>query len=248
MTLTMIAHPAVRGPMGAHLPHRGTRVIERPGWYQLITPGARGANEVLFATPDADVAAVAAEYDQRFRWSVWPWADALAAPLLAHGFELHEARAMYADTTTPVPAPADVRIEEITTPERLPRYVATLAAGWDETPAERDELAACLPRVLADPARVHRFYLAWCDGEPAGTGGLTYRPALDAIYLSGGNVLPAYRGRGVYRALIAARLADARGARLAVTHARAHTSAPILERLGFATAVAYRVFLSPPRV
>jgi len=179
---------------------------------------------------------------------VWPWIDALEAPLLAHGFEPHEARAMYADTSLPVNAPADVTIEEITTPDRLPLYIDTLATGWEETPADRDELAACLPRVLADAARVHRFYVAWCDGAPAGTGGLAYRPEVDAIYLTGGNVLPAYRGRGVYRALIAARLADARGVRFATTQARAVTSAPILERLGFATAVAYRAFLSPRRV
>jgi len=238
-------HPAVLAPMGAHLPHRGTRVIERPGWYQVITPGARGANEVLFSTPDADVAAVAAEYTERFKWCVWPWADGLAAPLRARGFEIHEARAMFAAASLAVVAPQDVIVEEVTTPDQLAVYVDTLAAGWNQTPAERDELAACLPRVLADPARVHRFYLAHCDGVPVGTAGLAYRPALDAIYLTGGNVLPEYRGRGVYRALVAARVADARGARLAATHARVQTSAPILERLGFVTAVAYRVFLSP---
>jgi len=241
----MIDHPVVLAPMGAHLPHRGTRVIERQGWYQVLTPSARGANEVLFSTPDADVAAVAADYDVRFRWCVWPWNAALEVPLRAHRFELHEARAMAADTTLAIAAPSDVVVEEIATPERLPAYVDTLVAGWEQTPAERAELAACLPRVLADPARVHRFYLAHCDGVPVGTGGLAYRPALGAIYLTGGNVLPAYRGRGVYRALIAARLADARGARLAATHARVQTSAPILERLGFVTALAYRVFVSP---
>ena len=239
-----IDHPAVLAAMGAHLPHRGTRVIERPGWYQVITPGARGANEVLFSTPDADVAAVAAEYTERFRWCVWPWADALAAPLAAHGFERHDARAMVAETTLAIAAPGDVTVEEVATPDQLAVYVATLAAGWEYRSADRDELAACLARVLADPARAHRFYLAHVDGVPAGTAGLTYRPALDAIYLTGGNVLPPYRGGGVYRALLAARLADARGARLVTTHARAQTSAPILERLGFAIAVAYRVFLS----
>jgi acetyltransferase (GNAT) family protein len=243
----MNEHPAVLAPKGAHLPHRGTRVIERPGWYQVITPGARGANEVLFSTADADVAAIAAEYTERFKWCVWPWADGLAAPLRARGFEIHEAQAMFADASLAVAAPADVTVEEVTTPDQLAVYVDTLAAGWDETPAERDELAACLPRVLAEPARVHRFYIAWCAGEPVGTGGLCYRPALGAVYLTGGNVLAAHRGRGAYRALIAARIADARGA-LVTTHARVQTSAPILERLGFATAVAYRVFLSPRRV
>ena len=50
-------------------------------------------------------------------------------------------------------------------------------------------------------------------------------------------MLPAMRGRGVYRALIAARLRQALAAGIAVatTQARAGTSAPILARLGFVT-------------
>jgi GNAT superfamily N-acetyltransferase len=55
--------------------------------------------------------------------------------------------------------------------------------------------------------------------------------------LLGGVVLPRFRGRGLYRALVRARLSDARthGIALATSHAREATSAPILERLGFAT-------------
>jgi hypothetical protein len=50
-------------------------------------------------------------------------------------------------------------------------------------------------------------------------------------------VLESTRGQRLYRGLVAARLASlrARGMRLAVTQAREGTSAPILERLGFAT-------------
>ena len=60
-----------------------------------------------------------------------------------------------------------------------------------------------------------------------------------SAYLVGGVVLPAFRGRGVYRALIAARLRHARAAGVAVvtTQARAATSAPILARLGFVALV-----------
>jgi hypothetical protein len=50
-------------------------------------------------------------------------------------------------------------------------------------------------------------------------------------------VLPAARGRGAYRALVAARLAflRARHVEYAVTQAREATSAPMLEHLGFET-------------
>lgn len=58
-----------------------------------------------------------------------------------------------------------------------------------------------------------------------------------SIYMMGGVVLPAFRGRGLYRALVDARLALARqrGIELATSLAKSDTSAPILERMGFET-------------
>jgi GNAT superfamily N-acetyltransferase len=54
------------------------------------------------------------------------------------------------------------------------------------------------------------------------------------VGLYGGGTDPAWRGRGVYRALVAARSAEAkaRGYRYLFVDAR-ETSRPILERLGF---------------
>jgi GNAT superfamily N-acetyltransferase len=72
------------------------------------------------------------------------------------------------------------------------------------------------------------------------------QPNNDAAYLIGGVVLPELRGRGVYRALVRARLEAVRGRlSLATTHAREATSAPILERLGFRTAFRYSVLTAP---
>ncbi|HZI05184.1 MAG TPA: GNAT family N-acetyltransferase, partial [Archangium sp.] len=60
----------------------------------------------------------------------------------------------------------------------------------------------------------------------------------------GGVVLPAFRGRGLYRALVTARLryAAEREIPFATSHARANTSAPLLERLGFETLCRFPVF------
>jgi GNAT superfamily N-acetyltransferase len=76
--------------------------------------------------------------------------------------------------------------------------------------------------------------VAYLDDLPIGTGGLTV--AGDVGRLWSGSVLEQHRGRGVYRALLAARLEYAvqHGATLALVKGRVETSGPILRRAGFA--------------
>jgi len=75
-------------------------------------------------------------------------------------------------------------------------------------------------------------FLAFVDAEPAAAGYASYTPL--GLILFGGATLPAARGRGAYRALVAARAreAAARDTPTVVTHA-GRMSRPILERLGF---------------
>jgi len=58
--------------------------------------------------------------------------------------------------------------------------------------------------------------------------------------------LPPFRKRGLYRAMVAARLAHARahGIPLATSHAREATSAPILAALGFDTVCRIGVYFA----
>ena len=98
--------------------------------------------------------------------------------------------------------------------------------------------------MLAIPDGRAPLFLARAGGVPAGVAGVALLPR--SAYLMGAVVLRAFRGRGIYRALIAARLAAAaaRGIPIATTQAREDTSAPRLERLGFETVCRYPVFLS----
>ncbi len=75
-------------------------------------------------------------------------------------------------------------------------------------------------------------FLAWVDGEPAAAAYAAYTSL--GVILFGGATLPEARGRGAYRALVAARAVEAakRGTPTLVTHA-GQMSRPILERLGF---------------
>jgi GNAT superfamily N-acetyltransferase len=88
-------------------------------------------------------------------------------------------------------------------------------------------------RVNAVAAGNRRHLLALINGEPAGAASMTiFAPA--GAMINGGSVLAKFRGRGIYRAMVARRLEIARAAGvegLAVWGAP--TSAPILARLGF---------------
>jgi GNAT superfamily N-acetyltransferase len=89
-------------------------------------------------------------------------------------------------------------------------------------------------RRLNFGAAGNRYWLlATVHGEPAGTAGMSLYPPAAAI-LQGGSVRPKFRGRGIYRALVAARQEIARRAGVdGLTVWGGEMSAPILAGLGF---------------
>lgn len=90
--------------------------------------------------------------------------------------------------------------------------------------------------LLADiRAGVGSAHVAYVDGAPVAAGRLETPEGRSFAGLYTGGVAPAYRGRGLYRALVQSRAqeAAARGYGYVITEAR-ETSRPILERLGFA--------------
>jgi GNAT superfamily N-acetyltransferase len=224
------------------------RLVERPGWMQIVTPSVTtGAlNEVLFSALDDDDAdaiidATIAEYRAlglKFRWSVGPGtapAD-LGERLARRGLTGSWGRGMARPTDSPPHAddPA-ITITEVDA-TTLGAFSDVTARGWDMDPAQTATLNG---QILAAPERRQHMFLAYRHGEPVATASYVAFPR--SAYLIGGVVLPAHRGHGLYRALVAARLAHARarGIELATSHARESSSAPILERLGFATVCRY---------
>jgi hypothetical protein len=108
------------------------------------------------------------------------------------------------------------------------RRIQSEAFGGDADEVEHDQAERDFEREGLDGST----FLAFLDGEPVAAGYASYTPL--GLLLFGGATLPAARGRGAYRALVAARAreAAARGTPVLVTHA-GQMSRPILERLGF---------------
>ena len=101
------------------------------------------------------------------------------------------------------------------------------------------EVAKLLNEMLVgsvDRIRI-RLYLASLSDHPTPVAfaSLVRLPSSSIVLLGGAATLPEARGQGVYTALVARRLADARieGAEAAVIQAIRSTSAPICRALGF---------------
>ena len=128
-------------------------------------------------------------------------------------------------TDEPAQSPPGVEVRRaVTDGERLAAArIAAIAFAQPELPTEP-------PPPSDDPNNV--VYLAYIDGEPVARASGSYGE--HGATLFGGSTRPEARGRGAYRALVAARWADAaaRGTPLLVTQASA-MSRPILAQLGF---------------
>ena len=137
--------------------------------------------------------------------------------------------------TAALPVPDGVTVVQATARADVELAGRIQAEVFGMSPATEAQLEDLTRSVTArEPERLMRSYVAYVDGEPAASAGSTVDD--DALRLWDGSVLPAYRGRGAYRALVARRLVDARAttARFALVKAVDTTSAPILKRLGFA--------------
>ena len=137
-------------------------------------------------------------------------------------------------TGPPAGSGADIEVRRAVTPEdRLAAArIAAVAFSMPEPAAAPDE--------SEDRDNVH--YIALIDGEPVARATASF--SAYGATLFGGATLPEARGRGAYRALVAARWDDAvqRGTPALVTQA-GPMSRPILARLGFREVCEIRILL-----
>jgi len=131
------------------------------------------------------------------------------------------------------PPPAGVEVRRARTREELLEAGRIAAVGFG--------IPGAVPEP-EEPTPGLETYVAYVDGRPAARATAAFTQYGATLF--GGATLPEARGRGAYRALVAARWEDAvaRGTPMLVTQA-GRMSRPILERLGFRAVCEIRILV-----
>jgi GNAT superfamily N-acetyltransferase len=135
------------------------------------------------------------------------------------------------DMASPPVLPDGVALRRVTEAADMHRIAAMESVIWGQDLSMiGDDLAG---RIAAAPDDI-TVLVAEADGELVSAAWLVFRTGTEFAGLWGGSTLPTWRGRGIYRALVAARaeIAAARGVSYLQVDA-SDDSAPILRRLGF---------------
>ncbi|MGW2820392.1 GNAT family N-acetyltransferase [Streptomyces sp. NPDC001443] len=141
--------------------------------------------------------------------------------------------------------PDGVTVRQVTADADLRRVAALETTVWGlDLSSIADDL---IGRVARAPEEIAVF-VAEAAGDVVCAAWLTFRPGSEFASLAGGSTLAEWRGRGIYRALLAARaeIAAARGVRHLHVDA-SDDSGPILRRLGFRAVTTTTPYVWSPR-
>ncbi|MBG0738431.1 GNAT family N-acetyltransferase [Paeniglutamicibacter antarcticus] len=197
-------------------------------------------SDLAEATADA---AIAAEVDRfagagrHWEWKHYSYDQPADLPrrLLAAGLTAEPAETLLvaemSDLELNLRLPAGVELFPVVDAQGAAAVVAVhdQVFGGDHSAIGRLLLAG-----LADDCETVAGVVAMADGIPVAAGRVEFQPGTDFASIWGGGTVPAWRGQGVFRALVAYRaaLAADRGFRYVQVDASAQ-SRPILQRLGF---------------
>ena len=126
----------------------------------------------------------------------------------------------------------------------LPDLLAVQEAAYGEWPAWLEKAIAHTLRTAPDTLTLH---VAYHEGEPVASARIDYEPGTSFAGLWGGVVLPKFRRRGFYLALLARRLEEALTRKCQfVTIDAGPMSRPIVERRGFREMTRAQAFVWSP--
>lgn len=172
-----------------------------------------------------------------FEWKLYSHDEPadLKARLAARGFSIGEDEAIMALELAELPpelAMANlVDARRVTDEEGLAAYAALDALTW---PDDHEKYMRELARNFREEPDRQSLWLAYIDGTPACAARIDFPPRSPFASLWGGATLEAYRERGAYTVLLAARAKEAiaRGYRFLTIDA-SPMSRPIVARRGF---------------
>jgi GNAT superfamily N-acetyltransferase len=234
-------------------------VVERIGDVVRQTGGAADAwtgvlwSDLTEETADAAIAqqvAHAAEVGREFEWKLYGHdgpAD-LGDRLLAAGFEPEPTEALMvapvAGLLTDAALPDGVRLQQVVDAAGVELVVEVHTRVFGDG---GDRMRSRLLARLADDPDTLSMVVAVADGEPVCAARMEFCPGTGFAGLWGGGTLPAWRGKGIYRALVAHRAREAAAAGYQYLQVDASDlSRPILERLGFAVLSTTTPYLLTP--
>ncbi len=211
-----------------------------------LAPPGQGLSWITWSSLDADTAdaAIAAQRDyfaargEGVEWKLYDYdqpAD-LAARLVAAGFVPDDEELMLVADTAAIVAdvalPDGVRLVPVTDEAGVHALMAV--HRHEPGSEEMSWLTASLLETLGDERRAHRDGRGDGGDEPVSSARIEFVPGTDFAGLWGGSTVPQWRGKGIFRALVAYRAgrAAARGYRYLQVDA-SQMSRPILKRLGF---------------
>ncbi|WP_329135575.1 GNAT family N-acetyltransferase [Streptomyces sp. NBC_01476] len=244
---------AVRALFDAQLrrdapPDPGSRVERFGGVLRQTGDGVNDWTGVLWSALDESTADAAIAEQVRwlagpqgagreFEWKLYAHdrpAD-LGRRLLAAGFTPEPAETLMVAEVAALPLdvsqPEGVRLEPVTDAAGLALMARTHGTAFDDDPARLH--ARLLDQLTRSPATFCGV-VAMAGDTPVCSARMEFHPGTDFASLWGGGTVPEWRGRGIYRALVAhrARIAAAKGIRYLQVDA-SDDSRPILRRLGF---------------
>jgi GNAT superfamily N-acetyltransferase len=220
-------------------------VVERDGdVIRWVAPGTQVScivwSQLTADSADAAIAAQRAYFTARRTPVEWKYYDYdapadLPQRLLAAGYEPSAEELMLvadaASISHQVMLPDGVRLEAVTDEAGIEAMMAVRALAFDDpSPDLGPRLAA---QLRSAPESV-QLLVAMAGDEPVSAARVEFVAGTDFAGLWGGGTVPAWRRKGIFRALVAYRagLAAARGYRYLQVDALP-PSQPILQRLGF---------------
>ncbi|MGW6707087.1 GNAT family N-acetyltransferase [Streptomyces sp. NPDC054956] len=235
-------------------PDTGGARVERSGpVVRQIEPGLAGGSTVLWsdldeATADAAIAEQVAYFtalaargeiaEPEFEWKLYDYdrpAD-LGERLRAAGFVAEPAETLLIGRTSElakitVEPPAGITLRVVTDEEGVELMMRAHRGAFG---TDRPRIRELLVNLLRDEPDTIEAVVAMAGDVPVSAARMEMRPGTSFAGLWGGGTVPEWRGRGIYRLLVAhrARVAAERGIPYLQVDA-SDDSRPILQRLGF---------------